>query len=202
MRQLAGNLPSPLVANLSEFPTDCRFLQFVLGIDVPDVLHDVRSGGLEQPGHLLLRQPNRFVHEPDFDPGVSVFGLVDDDLALWRGIFVKRRFGHAAIIPQPVSLVQGSRAEQWTGALRQNYGRRATDRAWSLSLSPLVRINAPEKCSWSSAACYYMVECVHRFGLGFPLNKQFVSGSLHSPEANKYHTYDNTALLSYSHLGC
>ena len=103
MRQVAGNLPSPLVANLSEFPTGCRFLQFAFGIDVPNVLHDIRPGGLEQFGHLLLRQPDRFVHEPDFDPGVSVFGLVDDDFALWRGVRVGVAHVVDSLFPQQSS---------------------------------------------------------------------------------------------------
>jgi len=37
---------------------------------------------------VATRWPDRFVHEPDFDPGVSVFGLVDDDLSLRRGVRV------------------------------------------------------------------------------------------------------------------
>ncbi len=46
------------------------------------MLADILFAGLEQIRNVLLRQPDRLVFEPDFDFHPSVFGGIDEELAL------------------------------------------------------------------------------------------------------------------------
>ena len=66
IRAVAHDLPSSLVLNCSEFPNSCSLGQFLLFVDMLDVLADVGFAGLEKLYKLGLRQPHRFILYADF----------------------------------------------------------------------------------------------------------------------------------------
>jgi hypothetical protein len=67
MRERPRHLAIPLHSNLSEFPTGCFRRQFALAIDVFYMFYDARPSRIKQFSDLLLRQPDRFVFEPDIN---------------------------------------------------------------------------------------------------------------------------------------
>lgn len=83
MRDLPRDLSSTLLANLSEIPTGCCFLELSLVIDVPDVLHNIGTRNLKQLRQLLLCQPYSFILKPNVDLRCAILCCVQQDLAIW-----------------------------------------------------------------------------------------------------------------------
>jgi hypothetical protein len=85
----AGNLARALLVNYSEFPNSCLRSQLALREDALPVLAHRRHRHLEEARNQRLRQPERVVGEPAFDPCSSILGLVQQELtgvrSPWRG---------------------------------------------------------------------------------------------------------------------
>jgi len=73
----------------------CFFGELALCADVLEVQPDVVSRRVEQLGHLLLREPDRFMVEADVEAHLTVRKLIEDDLAA----VVLRSLVHAVLEP-------------------------------------------------------------------------------------------------------
>lgn len=83
-RQLAGDLPATLGANLSGIPTGCAVVQLTLVVDIADMFDTVGTRCLEQLGNLLLGEPDGFVFHTNLDGRAAVVTSVEDHLT--RGL--------------------------------------------------------------------------------------------------------------------
>jgi hypothetical protein len=85
----AGNLPISLGLNCQVFLDSCLGVKLAVLVNRLQMLADVLLCGLKQVGHRLLRKPDGFMSHAHFDPGLTICGLEEDELA---GI-VRRRCG-------------------------------------------------------------------------------------------------------------
>jgi hypothetical protein len=85
----AGNLAISLGLNCQVFLDSCLGVKLAVLVNRLQMLADVLLCGLKQVGHRLLRKPDGFMSHAHFDPGLTICGLEEDELA---GI-VRRRCG-------------------------------------------------------------------------------------------------------------
>jgi hypothetical protein len=64
----------------------CRALQFAFVVNVLQVQADVLLGRMEQVGHVLLRQPDGFAFQSDFDLSLTILRGIEEELSFGRRI--------------------------------------------------------------------------------------------------------------------
>lgn len=82
---ISENVALPFNANCQVFLDSCLRYQLAFLVNILNVKTDILLSGLEQIGHLLLCQPNGFPFQSHIDFNLSVFGLVNQKLTVFRG---------------------------------------------------------------------------------------------------------------------
>ena len=77
----AGNLAISLGLNCQVFLDSCLGVKLAVLVNRLQMLADVLLCGLKQVGHRLLRKPDGFMSHAHFDPGLTICGLEEDELA-------------------------------------------------------------------------------------------------------------------------
>src|SRR5690606_22682481 len=72
MLDLSADIASALLANYRGFLGSCRYIQFLLLIDVPQVQADIVGRGIKKSGHLALTKPDGILIQRYFKLSLAV----------------------------------------------------------------------------------------------------------------------------------